>query len=87
MNGTVSIIGCGFVADLYMRSLQAMDGITVASVYDKNPDRLAQFCTFWNVPSVNGGVKLGHGAAQNWATLGLRGTRVMSGGQSAALSM
>ena len=36
---------------------------------------------------VNGGVKLGHGAAQNWATLGLRGTRVMSGGQSAALSM
>ena len=37
--------------------------------------------------SVNGGVKLGHGAAQNWATLGLRGTRVMSGGQSAALSM
>jgi hypothetical protein len=37
--------------------------------------------------TVNGGVKLGHGAAQNWATLGLRGTRVMSGGQSAALSM
>ena len=36
---------------------------------------------------VNGGVKLGHGAAQNWVTLGLRGTRVMSGGQSAALSM
>jgi hypothetical protein len=36
---------------------------------------------------VNGGVKLGHGAAQNWATLGLRGTRVMGGGQSAALSM
>jgi hypothetical protein len=37
--------------------------------------------------AVNGGVKLGHGAAQNWATLGLRGTRVMGGGQSAALSM
>jgi transcriptional regulator with XRE-family HTH domain len=36
---------------------------------------------------VNGGVKLGHGAAQNWATLGLRETRVMGGGQSAALSM
>jgi hypothetical protein len=40
-----------------------------------------------DVEHVNGGVKLGHGAAQNWATLGLRGTRVMSGGQSAALSM
>ena len=41
----------------------------------------------WAGLDVNGGVKLGHGAAQNWATLGLRGTRVMSGGQSAALSM
>jgi len=37
--------------------------------------------------AVNAGAKLGHGAAQNWATLGLRGTRVMGGGQSAALSM
>jgi hypothetical protein len=36
---------------------------------------------------VNGGVKPGHGAAQNWATLDLGGTRVMGGGQSAALSM
>ena len=36
---------------------------------------------------VNGGVKLGHGAAQNWATLGLCGTRVMGGGQSSALSI
>ena len=36
---------------------------------------------------VNGGVKLGHVAAQNWATLGLRGTRVMGSGQSAALSI
>jgi hypothetical protein len=37
--------------------------------------------------AVNGGVKLGHGAAQNWAILGLRETRVMGGGQSAALCM
>lgn len=34
---------------------------------------------------VNAGVKLGHVAAQNWATLGLCGTRVMCGGQSCAL--
>ena len=38
-------------------------------------------------PDVNGGVKLGHVAAQNWTTLGLRGTWVMGGGQSAALAM
>ena len=36
---------------------------------------------------VNAGVKLGHGAAQNWATLGLRETFSAGGGQSAALSM
>ena len=30
---------------------------------------------------------MGHVAAQNWATLGLRGTRLMGGGQSAALSI
>jgi predicted acyltransferase len=30
---------------------------------------------------------MGHVAARNWATLGLRGTRVMGVGQSAALSM
>lgn len=34
---------------------------------------------------VNAGVKLGHGAAQNWSTLGLRGKRAVGGGQSAAL--
>jgi predicted dehydrogenase len=52
MSGVVSLIGCGFVADLYMRSLQAMDGITVAGVYDQNPERLRQFCTHWGVRSV-----------------------------------
>ncbi|MCK0151692.1 Gfo/Idh/MocA family oxidoreductase [Marivita sp. S6314] len=53
MTGVVSIIGCGFVADLYMRSLQAMDGITVAGVYDRDATRLAQFCAHWNVPEVS----------------------------------
>lgn len=38
-----------------------------------------------NFLTVNAGVKLGHVAAQNWATLGLCGTRVMCGGQSCAL--
>jgi hypothetical protein len=36
---------------------------------------------------VNAGVKLGHVAAQNWATLGLRGRCSEGGGQSAALFM
>ena len=50
--------------------------------------RMTQFdCLPVKAQHVNGGVKLGHGAAQNWATLGLRETRLMGGGQSAALSI
>ena len=36
---------------------------------------------------VNAGVNLGHVAAQNWATLDLRGAGMSGGGQSAALFM
>lgn len=52
LNRTISLIGCGFVADLYMRSLQAMGGIEVAAVYDRNAERLKAFCSFWNMPAV-----------------------------------
>ncbi|WP_425097886.1 Gfo/Idh/MocA family protein [Tropicibacter sp. S64] len=47
----VLILGCGFVADLYMRSLAVMEGIEVAGVYDIDAGRLAQFCRFWSVPA------------------------------------
>ena len=68
--------------DAHLKSLERkIDRITA----DRRSDDLR--LTLADVGTVNGGVKLGHGAAQNWATLGLRGTRVMSGGQSAALSM
>lgn len=49
MTNAVSIVGCGFVADLYMRSLQAMPGLVVVSVYDRDPTRLAAFCTHWGL--------------------------------------
>ncbi|MCL3881776.1 Gfo/Idh/MocA family oxidoreductase [Marivita sp. GX14005] len=52
--GVVSIIGCGFVADLYMRSLRAMEGLTVARVFDRDAERLARFCDYWNVPRAAG---------------------------------
>ena len=44
----VTIIGCGFVADLYMRSLQ-VSGIPVLGAYDLNTNRLAAFCHHWGV--------------------------------------
>ncbi|MBN9886032.1 Gfo/Idh/MocA family protein [Salipiger abyssi] len=49
----ISIIGCGFVADLYLRSLQAMDGIEVAGVFDRDAARLDKFCAHWGLPAKN----------------------------------
>lgn len=46
----IAIIGCGFVADLYMRSFASFPNAQVEAVFDTNPERLAQFCTYWDVP-------------------------------------
>ncbi|WP_299926897.1 Gfo/Idh/MocA family oxidoreductase [uncultured Pelagimonas sp.] len=51
MTNKVCLLGCGFVADLYMRSLAAMPGIEVAGVFDLNAARLEQFCRFWDLPA------------------------------------
>jgi len=51
--GAVAIVGTGFVADLYMRSLKTFPGLTVRSAYDRNPERLAQFCSYWGLTSSN----------------------------------
>ena len=48
-----SIIGCGFVADLYMRSFAVHDEVSVALAYDQNPDRLAAFGKHWNVKTAS----------------------------------
>ena len=47
--GTVSLVGCGFVADLYMRSLKCFPGIRVTGVFDHDPKRLAVFCKHYNL--------------------------------------
>ncbi|HEX2541932.1 MAG TPA: Gfo/Idh/MocA family oxidoreductase [Caldimonas sp.] len=47
---TVAIVGTGFVADLYMRSLQAFPELRVAAAYDRDPSRLEAFCRHWSVP-------------------------------------
>ncbi|MCT4608295.1 MAG: Gfo/Idh/MocA family oxidoreductase [Pelagimonas sp.] len=51
MSGKIVLLGCGFVADLYMRSLSVMPDLQVAGVFDINENRLKQFCEFWNVPA------------------------------------
>ena len=46
---TIHIIGCGFVADLYMGSLKAFPDISVGGVFDRDADRLDAFAGYWNV--------------------------------------
>ncbi|MCR9126515.1 MAG: Gfo/Idh/MocA family oxidoreductase [Rhodobacteraceae bacterium] len=46
----VSIVGCGFVADLYLRSFRVHPGVILRGVYDRDPDRARAFAAFWNVP-------------------------------------
>ncbi len=47
----VTLLGCGFVADLYMRSLATFPQVRVAGVWDHDPARLAAFAAHWNVPA------------------------------------
>lgn len=43
----VAIIGTGFVADLYMASLETFPDITLRAATDQNPERLAAFAAHW----------------------------------------
>lgn len=47
--GGLVILGCGFVADLYMRSIAVMPGLEVLGAHDRDPARQAAFCRHWGV--------------------------------------
>lgn len=51
LGGGATLIGCGFVADLYMRSLQSFPNLPVHGAFDTDPDRLAAFCAHWKLPA------------------------------------
>lgn len=48
---TIGIVGTGFVADYYMRSLATLPGVTVAGAWDIDRDRLHAFRKYWRVPA------------------------------------
>lgn len=48
-SGKIAIIGTGFVADLYMRSLKTFPDIEIACAFDIDKPRLGVFCDYWNV--------------------------------------
>ena len=46
---TIAIVGTGFVADYYMTTLAGHPQLKLAGVFDRNTNRLAQFCSFHKV--------------------------------------
>ncbi|MEO0911820.1 MAG: Gfo/Idh/MocA family oxidoreductase, partial [Pseudomonadota bacterium] len=44
-----AIIGCGFVADLYLASFQTMPEAEIVAVYDHDAARLKTFCAHWQL--------------------------------------
>ncbi|MGL6210305.1 MAG: Gfo/Idh/MocA family protein, partial [Paracoccaceae bacterium] len=46
----IGIVGTGFVADLYMRSLATYPQVAVTAAYDHSPTHAARFAARWPVP-------------------------------------
>jgi predicted dehydrogenase len=45
----IAIVGCGFVADYYMSTLQDYPQLTITGVMDRNPDRATHFAQHHNL--------------------------------------
>ena len=49
----VVLVGCGFVADLYMAGLATFPEIRIAGAYDRDPARRVAFARHWKIPVFN----------------------------------
>jgi predicted dehydrogenase len=49
LSGKIGIVGTGFVADLYMRSLKTFPNLRVVKAYDRDGTRLEAFCKHWHI--------------------------------------
>ncbi|WP_457773889.1 Gfo/Idh/MocA family protein [Phycobium rhodophyticola] len=47
----VVLVGCGFVADLYMGGLATFPHIRVLGAFDRDAPRRAAFCEHWSIPA------------------------------------
>lgn len=47
----IAIVGCGFVADLYMDTLPRHADLQLAGAWDRDPVRLALFCRTYDIPA------------------------------------
>ena len=50
----IAIVGCGYVADMYMQTLPGLPGITLLGAWDRNPQRLAAFTACHKIPAFAG---------------------------------
>ena len=48
----MAIVGCGYVADFYMRTLKNYPQLEVAGVMDRDPERLSRFAGHFGVPAI-----------------------------------
>lgn len=46
----IAIVGCGFVADLYLKSLSVFPDIKIVGVFDQSAARAEIFCQYWSLP-------------------------------------
>jgi predicted dehydrogenase len=49
----IGIVGCGFVADYYINTLQDHPELNLIGVTDRDPDRAARFAAFYRLQSFN----------------------------------
>lgn len=45
----IAIVGCGFVFDIYMRTVKAHPELTILGVFDLSSDRMDRVCTYYNL--------------------------------------
>lgn len=60
-SAAIGIVGTGFVADLYMRSLKTFPNIRVVKAFDTDQRRLSEFCAYWNLSPAQSIETLLHG--------------------------
>lgn len=50
----LAIVGCGFVADLYMRSFASFPHAQISAAFDRDEERRSAFCAHWGVKTATG---------------------------------
>ncbi|WP_108813443.1 Gfo/Idh/MocA family protein [Loktanella sp. Alg231-35] len=48
---SIAIIGTGYVADFYMKSIALYPDLNIVGAYDLDAARLATFCNYWKLPA------------------------------------